>query len=135
MSARGVPRYAVIASSLFGFIAVLLNILWEKTVFQWLLNMVGAATLVVWGFIAVSQLITRRRLERQAPEKLVVRMWLFPGLTIVALLGIAAVLLLMLREGDTRTQLAFTAGLTVVLALGGYLRQRRHPRTPLPEDA
>ncbi|MBQ1122347.1 amino acid permease [Streptomyces sp. B15] len=135
VSARGVPRYAVIASSLFGFVAVLLNILWEKTVFQWLLNMVGAATLVVWGFIAVSQLITRRRLERQAPEKLVVRMWLFPGLTIVALLGIAAVLLLMLREGDTRTQLAFTAGLTVVLALGGYLRQRRHPRTPLPEDA
>ncbi|MBO8184312.1 amino acid permease [Streptomyces spirodelae] len=134
VSAQGVPRYAVIASSLFGFVAVLLNLLWEKTVFQWLLNMVGAATLVVWGFIAVSQLITRHRLEREAPEKLVVRMWLFPGLTIVALAGIAAVLLLMLREGDTRTQLAFTAGLTVVLAAAGYLRQRRKPRTPLPED-
>ncbi|MFG3258032.1 amino acid permease [Streptomyces sp. NPDC048172] len=124
LSGAGVPRYAVIASSFFGFVAVLLNFLWEETVFRWLLNMVGAATLVVWGFIAVSQLITRRQLEREAPEKLVVRMWLFPGLTIVALAGIAAVLLLMLREGDTRTQLAFTAGLTVVLAVAGYLRQR-----------
>ncbi|WP_019358116.1 amino acid permease [Streptomyces sp. AA1529] len=130
VSAQGVPRYAVVASSLFGFVAVLLNFFWEKTVFQWLLNMVGAATLVVWGFIAVSQFRTRRRLEREAPEKLVVRMWLFPGLTIVALAGIAAILLLMLREGDTRTQLAFTAGLTVVLAVVGYLRQRRRPQAP-----
>lgn len=124
LSPSGVPRYAVVASSLFGFVAVLLNFFWEKTVFQWLLNMVGAATLVVWGFIAVSQLITRRELEREAPEKLVVRMWLFPALTIVALLGILAVLALMLREGDTRTQLAFTAGLTVVLSAVGLVRSR-----------
>ena len=129
LSPSGVPRYAVIASSFFGFVAVLLNFLWEETVFRWLLNMVGAATLVVWGFIAVAQLVTRRQLEREAPEKLVVRMWLFPGLTIVALLDIAAVLLLMLREGDTRTQLAFTAGLTVVLAAAGYIRQRAARRS------
>ncbi|MGY1435750.1 amino acid permease [Streptomyces reniochalinae] len=135
LSPQGVPRYAVIASSFFGFVAVLLNIFWEKTVFTWLLNMVGAATLVVWGFIAVSQLVTRYRLEREAPEKLVVRMWLFPGLTIVAVLAILAVLLLMLREGDTRTQLAFTAGLTVVLAAVGYLRQRARPGPAVAEDA
>ncbi|GEB53833.1 MULTISPECIES: amino acid permease [Streptomyces] len=127
LSPQGVPRYAVVASSLFGFVAVLLNFFWEDTVFRWLLNMVGAATLVVWGFIAVSQYVTRKRLEREAPEKLVVRMWLFPGLTIVAILGIIAILLLMLREGDTRTQLAFTGGLTVVLALAGYVRQRLRP--------
>lgn len=135
LSRQGVPRYAVVGSSLFGFVAVLFNFWWPDTVFRWLLNMVGAATLVVWGFIAVSQLITRHRLERTAPEKLVVRMWLFPGLTVVALLGIVAVLLLMLREDETRTQLAFTAGLTVALACGGLVRQflagRR--RTPVED--
>ncbi|MFF8283047.1 amino acid permease [Streptomyces albus] len=135
LSSKGVPRYAVIASSFFGFVAVLLNILWADTVFRWLLNMVGAATLVVWGFIAVSQLILRHRLEREAPEKLVVRMWLFPWLTVVAILGIVAILLLMLREGDTRTQLSFTAGLTAVLALAGYIRQRLHSRTAAEENA
>ncbi|GAA2597107.1 amino acid permease [Streptomyces axinellae] len=135
LSRQGVPLFAVIASSFFGFVAVLFNFFWKETVFQWLLNMVGAATLVVWGFIAVSQYLTRKQLEREAPEKLVVRMWLFPGLTIVSLLGIAAILLLMLREGDTRTQLGFTAGLTVVLALVGYIRQRTRPRAPIPEDA
>ncbi|MFP8882488.1 MULTISPECIES: amino acid permease [Streptomyces] len=121
----GVPRRTVLASAAFGFFAVLLSFWWPDTVFAWLLNMVGAAVLVVWGFIAVSQLITRRRLEREAPEKLVVRMWLFPVLTWLSLAGVSAVLLLMLREGDTRTQLAFTAGLTLALSAVGLVRQRR----------
>jgi L-asparagine transporter-like permease len=124
VSGSGVPRPAVVASSVFGFVAVLLNFWWPDTVFLWLLNMVGAATLVVWGFIAVSQLVSRRRLEREAPEKLVVRMWGFPVLTVVALLGILTVLLLMLRDGDTRTQLAFTGCLTVVLIAAGLARQK-----------
>lgn len=127
VSSGGVPRPAVVASSAFGFVAVLLNFWWPETVFRWLLNMVGAAILVVWGFIAVSQLVTRRRLEREEPEKLVVRMWAFPVLTWVAVLGILTVLGLMLREGDTRTQLAFTAGLTLTLMVVGLVRQKALP--------
>ncbi|MEU4683972.1 amino acid permease [Streptomyces xinghaiensis] len=121
----GVPRRAVLASSAFGFLAVLFSFWWPETVFRWLLNMVGAAVLVVWGFIAAAQLRGRRRLEREAPERLTVRMWWFPYLTWIALAGIAAVLLLMLRDGETRTQLFFTGGLTLLLAGTGYLRQRR----------
>ncbi|MDX3224206.1 amino acid permease [Streptomyces sp. ME19-01-6] len=120
----GVPRVTVLASSAFGFFAVVLSYLWPDTVFKWLLNMVGGAVLIVWGFIAVSQLRMRRRVEREAPEKLVVKMWLFPYLTWVALAGTVAVLVLMTREADTRTQLYFSAGLTVTLAAVGYVRQR-----------
>ncbi|OMI38395.1 amino acid permease [Streptomyces sparsogenes] len=120
----GVPRVTVLACSAFGFFAVLLSYWWPDTVFKWLLNAVGAAVLIVWGFIAVSQLAMRKRLQREAPEKLVVKMWLFPYLTWVALAGIVAVLALMTREADTRTQLYFSAGLAVALAAVGYLRQR-----------
>ena len=120
----GVPRPAVLASSAFGFFAVLLSHWWPDTVFSWLLNMVGAAVLVVWAFTAAAQLRSRRRLEREAPEKLVVRMWAFPVLTWFALAGIAAVLLLMLREEGTRNQLFATGGLTLALALVGLVRQR-----------
>jgi L-asparagine transporter-like permease len=130
LSASGVPRPAVIASSVFGFVAVLLNFAYPTTVFQWLLNTVGAATLVVWSFIAVSQLRTRRRLEREAPERLVVRMWAFPVLTWVAIAGFVAVLVLMLTEDATRIQLAFTAGLALVLAAVGWFRQRSEPGRP-----
>jgi gamma-aminobutyrate permease len=119
----GVPRLAVLASSGFGFLAVLFSYWWPTTVFAWLLNIVGAAVLVVWAFIAVAQLRMRRRLEREAPQRLVVRMWAFPYLTWVALLGIGAVLMLMAQQPDTRVQLYFTGGATVVLAAIGYLRQ------------
>ncbi|MEX2984058.1 amino acid permease [Streptomyces sp. C36] len=120
----GVPRRAVLASSAFGFVAVLLSYWWPTTVFAWLLNMVGAVVLVVWGFIAASQLLLRRRLEREAPEKLVVRMWGFPYLTWVTLAGVAGVLVLMTIDTDTRVQLYFTGGLALALAVTGYVRQR-----------
>ncbi len=123
----GVPRTAVLASSAFGFLAVLLSYWWPTTVFSWLLNMVGAAVLVVWAFIAVAQLRMRRRLEREAPEQLTVRMWAFPYLTWLALGGIVAVLALMTLDSGNRVQLWFTLGLTAVLALVGAVRKA--PRT------
>ncbi|MCB5164350.1 amino acid permease [Streptomyces bambusae] len=121
---RGVPRRAVLASSGFGFVTVLLSYWYPDTLFAWLLNMVGGVILVVWGFIAVSQFVLRRRLEREAPEKLVVRMWGFPYLTWVALAGVVGVLGLMAWDADTRVQVLFTGGLTAALAVTGYVRQR-----------
>ncbi|MFJ2741942.1 amino acid permease [Streptomyces sp. NPDC087440] len=120
----GVPRIAVLCSSVFGFVCVALSWVSPDKVFPWLLNMIGALILVVWIFIAVSQLILRRRTERETPEKLVVRMWLFPGLTWVALAGMAVIFVLMLRQPDTRLQLAGTGGLTVFLIIVGLVRQK-----------
>ncbi|KQW15437.1 amino acid permease [Streptomyces sp. Root369] len=120
----GVPRVAVLASSVFGFVCVVLSYWRPDDVFPWLLNMIGAVILVVWGFIAVSQLRLRRALEREAPERLAVRTWAFPYLTWVALAGMATILVLMAREPDTRVQLYWTGGMTLVLAGAGYAWQR-----------
>ncbi|WP_328682619.1 amino acid permease [Streptomyces sp. NBC_00322] len=124
----GVPRTAVLVSSVFGFLCVLLSYWRPNDVFMWLLNMIGAIILVVWIFIAVSQLVLRRRTEREDPSKLVVKMWLYPALTWVALAGMVAIFVLMAREPDTRTQLYYTGGLTVALAVVGYVRQVRERR-------
>ncbi|MER7563379.1 amino acid permease [Streptomyces sp. NPDC097941] len=120
----GVPRAAVLASSAFGFGCVVLSYWRPDDVFSWLLNMIGAVVLVVWGFVAVSQLRLRRALEREAPGNLTVRMWGFPYLTWVALAGMAAILVLMAGEPDTRVQLYGTGGMTLVLAATGYGWQR-----------
>ncbi|MEU0034928.1 amino acid permease [Streptomyces sp. NPDC006333] len=125
----GVPRVAVLVSCVFGFVCVLLSYWRPDDVFPWLLNMIGAVILVVWIFIAVSQLRLRRTVEREAPEKLVVRMWLFPALTWVALAGMAAIFVLMAREPDTRVQLYSTGGMTLLLAAVGYTRQRMRTRS------
>jgi aromatic amino acid permease len=124
----GVPRIAVVASSVLGFVCVLLSYWRPDDIFKWLLNMIGAVILVVWIFIAVSQLLLRRRIEREAPERLVVRMWAFPWLTWVALAGMAAIFVLMWREPDTRTQLYSSGGMAVVLAAVGYAWQRLRAR-------
>ncbi|MFF4354309.1 amino acid permease [Streptomyces sp. NPDC001530] len=124
----GVPRVAVLASSVFGFVCVVLSYWRPNDVFPWLLNMIGAVILVVWIFIAVSQLRLRRKVEREAPEKLVVRMWAFPVLTWVALAGMVAIFVLMAREPDTRVQLYSTGGMTLFLAVVGYAWQKARAR-------
>ncbi|MEV5983673.1 amino acid permease [Streptomyces sp. NPDC052051] len=124
----GVPRAAVLASSVFGFVCVVLSYWRPHDVFLWLLNMIGAVILVVWFFIGVSQLQLRRRIEREAPEKLVVRMWAFPVLTWVALACMVAITVLMWRQPDTRVQLYSTGGMTVFLAAIGYAWQRKRSR-------
>ncbi|WP_151773231.1 amino acid permease [Streptomyces abyssomicinicus] len=124
----GVPRAAVLASSAFGFLCVLLSYWRPDDVFAWLLNMIGAVILVVWLFIAASQLVLRRRLEREEPARLTVRMWAFPWLTWVAVAGILAIFALMLLEPGTRVQVLSTGALTLVLAATGYVSQRRDGR-------
>ncbi|MER6258494.1 amino acid permease [Streptomyces sp900105245] len=120
----GVPRTAVLVSCVLGFVCVLLSYWRPDDVFKWLLNMIGAVILVVWIFIAVSQLLLRRRIERETPERLVVRMWAFPYLTWVALAGMVAIFVLMARQPDTRVQLYSTGAMTLALAAAGYAWQR-----------
>lgn len=128
VSGGGVPRRAVFASVAFGFVSVVLNLLWPDTVFLYMLNAVGAVLLFVWALIAVSQLRLRRILEREMPERLTLRMWLFPYLTWAALLGMAAVLVLMLFDDSARPQLLWSSGAAAAVLLVAWLREVRERR-------
>ncbi|GCD45787.1 amino acid transporter [Streptomyces paromomycinus] len=131
VTAGGVPRRAVLSSVAFGFVSVLLNLLWPDTVFLYMLNAVGAVLLFVWALIALSQLRLRRQIERTAPEKLTLRMWAFPYLTWTALAAMLAVLVLMLTDDGARPQLLWSAAATgAVLVVAGLreLRMRRSGR-------
>ncbi|GAA1229853.1 MULTISPECIES: amino acid permease [Streptomyces] len=128
VSGGGVPRRAVFASVAFGFVSVLLNLEWPESVFLYMLNSVGAVLLFVWALIAASQLRLRRLVEREAPERLVLRMWGFPWLTWVTLAAMAAVIGLMLTDDTARPQLLWSTGATaLVVAVAGVreLRARR----------
>ncbi|MFC0600947.1 amino acid permease [Streptomyces palmae] len=125
VSRGGVPRQAVLASVAFGFVSVVLNLEWPDSIFRYLLNAVGAVLLFVWALIAVSQLRLRRRIEREAPGKLVLRMWAFPWLTWTALAAMAAVLVLMLTDAQARPQLLWSAGATCAVLLVAGVREWR----------
>lgn len=118
VSARGVPWVAVLVSVAFGVVAVVLNGALPDTLLGILLNAVGAALLVVWVLVAVSQLRLRPRLEAEARERgetLPLRMWGYPWLTWATLAALAGLVVLMLADGTARGQLAATAGLVAVV--------------------
>ncbi|WP_371127309.1 amino acid permease [Streptomyces sp. KS_16] len=129
---RGVPQAAILASVLFGFIAVGFNYLWPDTVFQFLLNSSGAVALFVWLVICFSQLRMRGIILRENPEKLVVRMWLFPYLTWATIAMISFVLVYMLTddsEGGGRIQVLLSVLLAAVVVGVSLVRDRLGART------
>ncbi|WET81365.1 amino acid permease [Amycolatopsis sp. QT-25] len=127
LSGAGVPRTAVLASVAFGFVAVLLNFLAPELVLPFLLNAIGANILLVWIFVAISQLRLRRAADRDGTAAdLPVRMWGFPWLSWVALIAMAGVLVLMWTDAEARTQLFTSGAVAVLIVVIGLLR--RHPR-------
>ncbi len=102
VSKGGVPRPAILFSSIIGFLCVIAAAISPDRVFLFLLNSSGAVILFVYLLIAISQVVLRRR---TSPDKLVVKMWLFPALSIIVIVAIVAVLVQMAFNPDTLTQL------------------------------
>ncbi|MEU0991525.1 amino acid permease [Streptomyces sp. NPDC005953] len=121
---RGVPRAAILSSVLFGFVAVFFNYRWPDTVFAFLLNSSGAVALFVWLVICCTQLRMRRIIEREAPEKLVVRMWLFPWLTRVTIGMILFVIVYMLFDDTGREQMLLSLLVAAVVVAIAVWRDR-----------
>ena len=93
-----------------------------------MLNAAGASLLIVWVFIAVSQLRLRRQLEALHP--LPIRMWAFPYLTWLVLALLAAIALLMLSDAAARIQLFSAAAMFIVLAIAGVINSKARGRSP-----
>ncbi|MFI9104315.1 amino acid permease [Streptomyces fildesensis] len=123
-SKGGVPRNAILGSVLFGFVAVFFNYEWPDTVFKFLLNSSGAVALFVWLVICFSQLKMRRIIEREEPEKLIVRMWLFPYLTWATIGMISFVLVYMLTDKDGRPQVLLSLLVAAVVIAISLVRER-----------
>src|SRR5215213_8492109 len=97
VNARGVPVWAILTSTVVGFLCVIAAAVSPDTVFLFLLNSSGAIILFVYLLIAVSQLILRRRTP---PDRLRVRMWFFPILTLATIAAMLAVLASMAFGAD-----------------------------------
>ncbi len=102
INSRGVPMPAILGSTLIGFVCVIFAYISPDKVFDFLLNSSGAIILFVYLLICMSQFQMRRKF---GDEGLAVKMWAFPWLTIFAIVAIIAVLVSMLRDPSTVSQL------------------------------
>ncbi|MGW2562542.1 amino acid permease [Streptomyces sp. NPDC001514] len=126
VNAKGVPTWAILGSVVFGFIAVYFNYAFKDTVFLFLLNSSGAIALFVWLVICFTQLRMRGILMHLAPEKVTVKMWLFPYLTWATAAMIVFVLGYMLYDDANREVVLLSLLVAaVVLAVGFVLDLRR----------
>ncbi|WP_329500097.1 amino acid permease [Kitasatospora herbaricolor] len=127
VSPRGVPRVAILSSVVFGFLAVFFNYTSPNTVFKFLINSSGAVALFVWLVICFSQLRMRKIIERETPERLTVRMWLYPYLTWATIGLIGFVMIYMFTDHDGRTQmyLSLVAAAVVLVAAAVVDRRRK----------
>ncbi|GAA1049134.1 amino acid permease [Arthrobacter russicus] len=119
----GVPRSAVLASTVVGFITVALNYLYPDTVFLFLVNTSGAIALFVWLVIAASQLVLRKRMGAAARD-LPLKMWLFPYLTWATISAIIGLIVGMAFIDSTRQELLLSGALALVIIGVGVFRQR-----------
>ncbi|MCU7823903.1 amino acid permease [Kitasatospora sp. DSM 101779] len=125
VTGRGVPLTAILASVVFGFVAVFFNYEFPDTVFKFLLNSSGAVALFVWLVICVSQLRMRKIIERESPEKLTVRMWLYPYLTWATIGMIAFVMAYMFTTHDGRMQMVLSVVAAAVALVAAQVVHRR----------
>ncbi len=123
---RGVPVKAILLTVTIGFLSVIMAAIWPESVFLWLVNSSGAVALFCYVLIACAELKMRRKLEREDPEKLTLRMWFFPWLTYASIVAMVAVILAMALVDDVRAQLWWSLGsLAVVLALAFWHVHRK----------
>ncbi|ALE92546.1 amino acid transporter [Arthrobacter alpinus] len=127
ITAAQVPLAAVGVSVAFGFGAAVLELVFPGKVLDALLNLVGSTCLIVWGSALVSQLILRRRADRDGTA-LPLRMRGFPVLTILGLVLLAAIFTVGFIGEGSRGQLFGTFALVAGIAVVCWMTERRKRR-------
>ncbi|WP_240655780.1 amino acid permease [Paraburkholderia phosphatilytica] len=128
LSPNHVPRLAVLASSVVGYVAIVAAIVSPQGVFLYLVNASGAIMLFVYLSIAVSQIVIRRRIEAREPQRLQLKMWLFPWLSYAVVAAIAGVLIAMGFDRSLASQLMASLGSVAVVSLAFVLTRQARGR-------
>ncbi|QCR18161.1 amino acid permease [Agrococcus sp. SGAir0287] len=116
-SRRGVPVLAVVASTIGGLVATLVNFLAPSSgIYEFIMNSTGLVALFVYVFIAVTQWRLRSRMTAEEREGLQLKVWLFPWLNVVLIAAAIGIVGIMLLSDSGRVQV-----LTSVIAAGALV--------------
>ena len=125
VNARKVPARAIIIASLFSYAALAAERLSPNQVFSFLLNSCGVTMLLLYLMTAFSQLRLRAKFEKEAPERLKIKMWFHPVGTIIAIVAMLAVLVFMALDPALASQLWLSLLVAGLFAVGFLVFRRR----------
>ncbi len=121
---RRVPVRAILIASSFGYLALGASVVSPQIVFSFLVNASGATMLFIYLIVVAAQIRQRRLLEATEPQRLVIRMWLFPYLSYATIVAIVGVLGAMAFTTELASQLWSSLGVVLAFA-GAYAVMRR----------
>ncbi|MEV0703552.1 amino acid permease [Saccharopolyspora sp. NPDC050389] len=118
-SRSGVPTFAVLASTLGGYVAVIVNFVApDSGIFDFIMNSAGLVALFVYAFIAATQMRMRQKMTPKERAALKLKMWLHPWLGILTVGGVVGIVVVMLlADDDGRTQVWTSLISVAVLAV------------------
>jgi GABA permease len=128
LNGRGVPVRALMTGTLFGYIAVIMSYVSPDRVFAFLVNSYGTVAIFVYVLIAFAELNLRARLERETPDRLRVRMWGYPYLTIFAILAMVCIVAAMAFIPSLRYSLLFGLASAAAMVVGYAARNLARSR-------
>jgi L-asparagine transporter-like permease len=135
LNRRQVPARAILIGSVFGYLTVMTSVIAPEVLFAFLVNASGAIMLMVYLMVCVAQIKLRRRMEREQPDKLTNKVWLFPGLSIAAIGAIVAVMVAMLFTGTLATQLYASLLAAAVVVVAYRFRSKARSNVPAAADS
>lgn len=116
----GVPRVAVISSTIAGFLGCLANYFFPGQVFSILLSTTGAFGLVLYLVIAFTQLRMRHQMNMRG-EVPKLKMWLYPWLTWITIIVIVSILGYMFISQAYRYEALMTLGVTIFVLIASVI--------------
>ncbi len=123
LNTSGVPLQAILTGTTFGYLAVVMSYISPERVFPFLVTSYGTVAIFIYLLIAVAQLRLRTRLEREMPDRLRLKMWGHPYLTILVIVAILGGLAAMAISPDQRVAFIFGVVSAAAVVLGYALRQ------------
>lgn len=125
LSKKGVPVRAILFSTVFSYVAVIFSYVSPDKIFLFLVNSSGAVALLVYLVIAFSHLRMRRKYEKENPEALQIKMWLFPYLTYFTIMSISGIYIAMLVIESLRVQAILTLLIATITICSYFLFARK----------
>jgi GABA permease len=122
---KGIPFNAIIGCTVISYISVVFNYISPDTIFLFLVNASGGVALLVYLVIAFSQLRMRRKYERENPEALKIKMWLFPYLTYTTIILIGSIFIAMAFIDSLRTQFFLTLLIAIFVIVSFFVIRNR----------
>ncbi|QSE95623.1 amino acid permease [Rhodococcus pseudokoreensis] len=131
---RGVPVWGVLSCTTIGYGCIAVAYFFPDSVFLFLINASGAMILFVYLMICISQIILRKKNEREHGGKLEFKMWLFPFLSIAVTAVIIFILATMLWDSTSRISLlqGLAVWAVILIAFGIKTVRERSPSALTP---